>query len=293
MQQDLGSLVESDLSSVSEGPAGSEDGSPGCSVLDSPGMQSVLLEDFMLGSLISADEGVETLALDSLDRWGSQLSPVPHSKPEASLNLSPSFFASPSRDITQKLFPETQAEQELQGLFEDVWLCQKPEAPDNAAGPGHLPGDSSIEPSKVPSEEEECGSSDTVTHIQSPVTLVDQGRGEPSSESEDGSFNCTPTHRGPQRRRRHSNRKKRFSTRGRPRSQPSPKKKCINGFIMFCQINRKLYHRSYPGTPSSTVTKELASLWRLMSKREQQVYCKKAWHFSRQQNRNVRTEYEA
>ncbi|XP_055726301.1 meiosis initiator protein-like [Salvelinus fontinalis] len=47
---------------------------------------------------------------------------------------------------------------------------------------------------------------------------------------------------------------------------------------------------THPRTPSTVVTKELASLWHVMLKQERRVYCLKARRFSRQQNRNVRSE---
>uniref|UniRef100_A0A4W5LRC2 HMG box domain-containing protein n=1 Tax=Hucho hucho TaxID=62062 RepID=A0A4W5LRC2_9TELE len=74
------------------------------------------------------------------------------------------------------------------------------------------------------------------------------------------------------------------STRVHPQVPPPPKKKCVNGFIMFCRINRKTYLCTHPGTPSTVVTKELASLWHVMPKQESRVYCLKAHHF------NVRCE---
>ncbi|XP_021478939.1 basic helix-loop-helix and HMG box domain-containing protein 1-like [Oncorhynchus mykiss] len=47
---------------------------------------------------------------------------------------------------------------------------------------------------------------------------------------------------------------------------------------------------THPGTPSTVVTKELASLWHIMPKQERCVYCLKARRFSRQQNQTVRSE---
>ncbi|KAL4623278.1 basic helix-loop-helix and HMG box domain-containing protein 1 [Arapaima gigas] len=267
VQRDSSLPAESNFCYVREDPAGSGEGSSACSILHSPGTPSVVLDDYMPGPLFSEDEGVDLLALGSPVKWGSQ---VLHSRPGESLNLSPSLFASPSKDLVHQLFPEGQEEQELQGLFEHVWLSPKPEDPDNATWPECSTGDSLTEASKVLSEEESSRSSGTILYTCSP--LASKGRGELSPQSDNKNSNCTPAHSGPQRRGKRSNRKRRYSTRGRPRSQLSPKKKCINGFIMFCQINRKLYHRSYPGTPSSMVTKELANLWRVMSKREQQVY---------------------
>ncbi|XP_051846834.1 meiosis initiator protein [Antechinus flavipes] len=68
------------------------------------------------------------------------------------------------------------------------------------------------------------------------------------------------------------------------------KKKCVNGFIMFCRLNRKQYIRACPGTASTAATKELAHLWRVMTKQERRPYCIKARKFSRQHNRIVRQD---
>uniref|UniRef100_A0A8C6B2N4 Meiosis initiator n=1 Tax=Monodon monoceros TaxID=40151 RepID=A0A8C6B2N4_MONMO len=66
------------------------------------------------------------------------------------------------------------------------------------------------------------------------------------------------------------------------------KKKCVNGFIMFCRMNRKQYIRACPGTASTTATKELAHLWRTMTLKERRPYCTKARRFSRRHNRIVK-----
>ncbi|CAH2314746.1 Hypothetical predicted protein [Pelobates cultripes] len=58
------------------------------------------------------------------------------------------------------------------------------------------------------------------------------------------------------------------------------RKKCVNGFIMFCQLNRKLYLSAHPGTASTEATKELAELWREMSALERRPYCIRAYQFS-------------
>ncbi|XP_036038848.1 basic helix-loop-helix and HMG box domain-containing protein 1 isoform X2 [Onychomys torridus] len=68
------------------------------------------------------------------------------------------------------------------------------------------------------------------------------------------------------------------------------KKKCVNGFIMFCRMNRKQYIRACPGTASTAATKELAQLWRRMTLEERRPYCTKARRFSRQHNRIVKQE---
>ncbi|XP_073082475.1 meiosis initiator protein isoform X1 [Manis javanica] len=68
------------------------------------------------------------------------------------------------------------------------------------------------------------------------------------------------------------------------------KKKCVNGFIMFCRMNRKQYIRASPGTPSTDATKELAQLWRGMTVQERRPYCIKARRFSLRHNRIVRQD---
>ncbi|XP_041035041.1 meiosis initiator protein-like isoform X1 [Carcharodon carcharias] len=68
------------------------------------------------------------------------------------------------------------------------------------------------------------------------------------------------------------------------------KKKCVNGFIMFCRINRRLYISDHPGTASTVATKALAHVWRSMSKNERRPYCIKAREFSKMNNRIVRLD---
>ncbi|XP_074751222.1 meiosis initiator protein-like isoform X1 [Athene noctua] len=77
---------------------------------------------------------------------------------------------------------------------------------------------------------------------------------------------------------------------GSPRTQGQgvplrPKKRCINGFIMFCRINRRNYMRAYPGVASSAVTRELAQLWHSLSPDERHSYCLWAQRFNRLNNR--------
>lgn len=68
------------------------------------------------------------------------------------------------------------------------------------------------------------------------------------------------------------------------------KKKCVNGFIMFCRMNWKQYIRACPGTASTAATKDLAQLWQGMTLEEKKPYCTKACRFSRQHNRIVKQE---
>ncbi|XP_077319320.1 meiosis initiator protein [Lithobates pipiens] len=73
-------------------------------------------------------------------------------------------------------------------------------------------------------------------------------------------------------------------TSGKKTSSPSrlqpTRKKCVNGFIMFCRLNRKAYLRANPGKASTTATRDLAELWRNMSVKERRPYCMKALHYS-------------
>ncbi|XP_048358040.1 meiosis initiator protein isoform X2 [Sphaerodactylus townsendi] len=80
------------------------------------------------------------------------------------------------------------------------------------------------------------------------------------------------------------------------RNNASPlqlKKKCVNGFIMFCRLNRKHYIRACPGMASTAATRELAQLWRMMTKQERKPYCMKARRFSRLNNRIVRDDFSS
>ncbi|XP_069841694.1 meiosis initiator protein isoform X3 [Dendropsophus ebraccatus] len=67
------------------------------------------------------------------------------------------------------------------------------------------------------------------------------------------------------------------------------RKKCVNGFIMFCRLNRRPYLSAYPGKASTAATKDLAELWRLMSARERRPYCVRALQFSLLHDRMVRS----
>ncbi|NXV81532.1 BHMG1 protein, partial [Atlantisia rogersi] len=61
--------------------------------------------------------------------------------------------------------------------------------------------------------------------------------------------------------------------RGRgPKAPPQPRKKCVNGFIMFCRLNRKSFMRTHPGLSSRTTTQELAKLWHSLSLAERRQY---------------------
>ncbi|KAB5549044.1 hypothetical protein PHYPO_G00062730 [Pangasianodon hypophthalmus] len=237
--------------SICDDRTGSEDGSQGSKELASPPSGSFLLKDRMFGAL-------PPLGKNQLDDSPTlPQTPVLPLLPllgfREGLNLSPSLLTSPARGLSYTLLPEGQ--EELQTLFEDVWVTPKPAAPKHCrhGNDGHAFSQS----------EEEDRRSDDITWTPNQRIHMKKG---------------SKGHR------------KRASRKGQAVSGLSQKKKCVNGFIMFCRMNRRLYLRTHPGLPSTVVTKELANLWHIMPKQERRVYCLKARQFSREHNRNVRSE---
>ncbi|XP_070258150.1 meiosis initiator protein, partial [Myotis yumanensis] len=109
------------------------------------------------------------------------------------------------------------------------------------------------------------------------------------SSDEDGDYTWTPT-RQEKSRRGQADRGPMMLKNKEASCPTQPKKKCVNGFIMFCRMNRKQYIRACPGTASTTATKQLAQLWREMTEQERRPYSIKARRFSRQHNRIVKQE---
>ncbi|KAI4886823.1 hypothetical protein NFI96_018385, partial [Prochilodus magdalenae] len=211
--------------SVCEDRTGSEDGSLGSRDLDTPPSGSFLLKDRMLGIL-------PPLAKKQLP--ASPMLPqtplLPHLSllaAEEGLNLSPSLLTSPARGLSHPLLPNRQ--EELQMLFEDVWVTPK---------------SSDITTPKFP-----CKSLDG-----SCVSLLSEEDNRGSDE-----MTWTPKQHIPERTAKKAHHR-RFFNKSHNLKHSTLKKKCVNGFIMFCRVNRRLY----------------LSI--------------KARHFSRQHNRNVRSE---
>ncbi|GCB79306.1 meiosis initiator protein isoform X3 [Scyliorhinus torazame] len=202
---------------------------------------------------------------------------------QATLGLSPSLFSSPGRHI-QLL--QDKKENLAQVLFGAV--CLSPELP--ATRPGDLKLSNPSQNQHYP------------TGYRN-LTLKDSDESErwlsSSDDMEDNDITWTPYCRGKyfqqttlsnQKRTKiispanHSKiRRKRCCT-------LQLKKKCVNGFIMFCRINRRLYISDHPGTASTVATKALAHVWRTMSKNERRPYCIKAREFSKKNNRIVRLD---
>ncbi|XP_067280402.1 uncharacterized protein [Pseudorasbora parva] len=250
--------------SICEDQTGSEDGSPGRKVLDTPPSGSgILLKDPMLGAFPAAWKMHYPFS-PALPK--TQILPLRTPPPEAdSLILNPSLLMSPSQGLSSSLHPE--GREALQTLFEDVWVTTESTILKSSSLQGSFANDS---------------------------TVMSAGNGSylslKSEEGNESSEDETTEQLVPLKRARKDCPYRRTARAGRVATQPNPKKKCVNGFIMFCRMNRKLYIRSYPGIPSTTVTKELANLWHILPKKERRLYCLKAWSFSRQQNRNVRVQ---
>ncbi|XP_053335171.1 meiosis initiator protein-like [Clarias gariepinus] len=242
--------------SICDDRTGSEDGSQGSKELASPPSGSFILKDKMLGVFPPLDKNQLD---DSPSLPHTPLLPfLPLLGFQEGLSLSPSLLTSPARGLSHRLLPE--GHEGLQTLFEDVWVSPKPAAPKRCRGGDDGHGLSQSEEEEE-GEEDRCSDDITWTPNQC-IHKKKCGKGI----------------------------RKRASSKKRAVSESTHKKKCVNGFIMFCRINRRLYLRTHPGLPSTVVTKELADLWHIMPKQERRVYCLKARQFSRQHNRNVRSE---
>ncbi|XP_062867630.1 meiosis initiator protein-like isoform X2 [Trichomycterus rosablanca] len=243
--------------SVCEELTGDEEGSQSSKDLGSSPLGSFLLKDRMLG-VGDLPPLVKKQFPDSPTLPHTPVLPfLPLLGVRDGLNLSPSLLTSPARGLSHHLLPE--GREELQTLFEDVWVTPKPAVPKVTPTP-HDSYHGACGSSQ--SEEDDGGSDDVSWTPKLHLTIKKVSRGQ----------------------------RKRASSRSQAASDPSLKRKCVNGFIMFCRMNRRLYLRTHPGTPSTVVTKELAKLWHIMPKQERRVYCLKARHYSRQHNRNVRSE---
>ncbi|XP_063058405.1 meiosis initiator protein-like [Engraulis encrasicolus] len=255
--------------SACDGRTSSEDGSPGQSQLTpSSGSLQVFVSENMCGGATRASEESQSLcssfSTPLMPRMSSLMS-------DFTLNLSPSLLTSPTRGVNHDLLP--QGQEDLHTLFEDVWVSSDGNASKIASLPSSQSDDS------VPD-----WSSQSQTRKRAVAVVPSHSQ---SDEEEAGCDDVTWTPKLMQGRRR---RKPRAKVQAKP--APDTKKKCVNGFIMFCRINRKLYLESRPGTPSTVVTKALANIWHHLPKPERRIYCLKARRYSCQENRNVRMQEE-
>ncbi|XP_064208103.1 uncharacterized protein LOC135263710 isoform X3 [Anguilla rostrata] len=189
----------------------------GSGMLDSPPRSSwsLLLRDHLLDSPVG---------LGSPPRYGSlPLQAVCDT--EEGLNLSPSLLSSPAHGLTH-LLPQGQ---ELQALFEDVWVTPKSSSPKVPSLPC------------ISSAEKVSELDDALRNRGGRVSSLSEGENCKGSD-----ITWTPTQGASPRRGSHIHQCKKAL-----RSRSNLKKKCVNGFIMFCRINRKMYLRTHPGTPST------------------------------------------
>ncbi|XP_058386685.1 meiosis initiator protein [Diceros bicornis minor] len=239
--------------------------------------------------------------------------------PSEILGLSPSLFSSPGKLLPEQIL-EDETKYLTQALLEEVFLdpalspsacaLEVPEKDTPSEDPEDPPHSHSLCQSSVsldggypsPGENSRAPSSpssaDTDTDSESTWLQQEDARavGLQSSSDEDGDYTWTPTRRASTLpaagRKARKGRAGRGSVKPKENKKaPRPtqtKKKCVNGFIMFCRMNRKQYIRACPGTASTAATKELAQLWREMTQQERRPYCTKARRFSRQHNRIVK-----
>ncbi|KAM8791845.1 meiosis initiator protein [Rhynchonycteris naso] len=235
------------------------------------------------------------------------------------LGFSPSLFSSPGKLLSEQVL-EDGSEYLTQALFEEVFLdpvsspsaCllevpQKKDTPFEAledlthshslcqfsVSPDHLSLSENSKASSSPSSEATDTDMDRESVWRQQDTQADP-EDPKSSSDEDGDYTWTPTRRFSTlplaRRKSQAGRSPRKPKNKKAASPTQMKKKCVNGFIMFCRMNRKQYIRACPGTASMAATKELAKLWREMTEQERRPYCIKARRFSRQHNRIVKQE---
>ncbi|XP_039104056.1 meiosis initiator protein isoform X2 [Hyaena hyaena] len=244
--------------------------------------------------------------------------------PSEILGLSPSLFNSPGNMLPEQILEDgTGTEYLTQALFEEALLDPEssppdgmlevpqneetpPGAPEGPPDPHPLcPSSISLdhcylslsEASKAPSSSSSEDTDEESVWRQPEDTEADP-EGLQSSSDEDGDYTWTPTRRASTLPP--AGRKARKGQAGKSQAKPKEnmrapcpaqmKKKCVNGFIMFCRMNRKQYIRACPGTASTAATKELAQLWRVMTQQERRPYCVKARRFSLQHNRIVKRD---
>uniref|UniRef100_A0A8C5XP61 Meiosis initiator n=1 Tax=Microcebus murinus TaxID=30608 RepID=A0A8C5XP61_MICMU len=258
------------------------------------------------------------LALEpaQIDTWSVTGNPI------EILGLSPSLFSSPGKLLPEQIL-EDGVEYLTEALFEEVYL--DPESPASTCMPEKSQKKDTLSeaPEDPPDSHSLCQPLVSLDHCYLSLSENSKALSSPSSEDsdtefmwtqqedmranpeglqtssdEDGDYTWTPTRRVSTLPTAGRKARKGGAGRGpvKPKeSKKAPgstqmKKKCVNGFIMFCRMNRKQYIRACPGTASTAATKELAQLWRVMTQQERRPYCIKARRFSRQHNRIVKQD---
>ncbi|XP_044291361.1 meiosis initiator protein [Varanus komodoensis] len=238
------------------------------------------------------------------------------------LGLSPSLFSSPARLLPTHILQGGQ-EEFSPVLFEDVCLSPQPGSFSQSLSGTllrksaftldhcYLSNSETGKSSSSPvSRENEIKSSWNKQFLQEEVhTARPECPLSSSDENSDSTWTpckrTKPSRAARRKKKKKKKRKKKKRAGRRQRCRPvarekgsnaSPlqlKKKCVNGFIMFCRLNRKHFIRACPGMASTAATRELAQLWRVMTKQERHPYCLKARRFSRLNNRIVRDDFSS
>ncbi|XP_033014320.1 basic helix-loop-helix and HMG box domain-containing protein 1 isoform X1 [Lacerta agilis] len=231
------------------------------------------------------------------------------------LGLSPSLFTSPARLLPRHILHGSQDELSPV-LFEDVYLSPQSSSFSQALS-GTLLRKSAFTLDHCYLSYNETGKSNSspVSRMNGRTSLWNKqylqeetATARPEFPASSSDENSDSTWTPPSKRVRPSQvscqkkmkkvvrRQRRRPAACEKRSSSSPlqlKKKCVNGFIMFCRLNRKHYIRACPGMASTAATRELAQLWRMMTKQERKPYCMKARRFSRLNNRIVRDDFSS
>ncbi|XP_050949920.1 uncharacterized protein LOC127153031 isoform X2 [Labeo rohita] len=134
-----GSTEAESTCSVCEDQTGSEDGSPGGNMLDTPPSRSgVLLKDPMLGAFPAAWKKHFPFS-PTLPK--TPVLPLrPSLREAASLTVNQSLLISPSQGLSRSLHPE--GREALQTLFEDVWVTPESTVLKSPSLPGSFANDS-------------------------------------------------------------------------------------------------------------------------------------------------------
>ncbi|XP_050784024.1 meiosis initiator protein isoform X2 [Gopherus flavomarginatus] len=224
------------------------------------------------------------------------------------LGLSPSLFSSPGRLLPGHVL-QGGPEELSQGLFEEVCL-----SPDSAGSSDSLAGtllrksafsldhcylsyseasNTDSSPSSGVTEFMGVWSGQLLQEGSSPGPARSVSSSEENSDSTWIPYKRTNPLPAAGRKRKKGEGGRQLKASSKSRSPLQLKKKCVNGFIMFCRLNRKQYIRACPGMASTAATRELAQLWRTMTKQERRPYCIKARRFSRLNNRIVKQDFSS
>nr|DBA20340.1 TPA: hypothetical protein GDO54_017130 [Pyxicephalus adspersus] len=229
--------------------------------------------------LLSSTEKEENCHPDPWKRRQPRGPVIPQILPITFLGLSPSLLSSPVTDATVGgLVPPV--------LFEEVQICGSPAQESTVLHPDL---DHNYQLHKGISTQQDGSQGDKLhpeirTDTELKIKRVNPGS-KPRAQGKAMEGKVNPAASSPPVN---------LQTCGKVGKRPgistlkAARKKCVNGFLMFCRMNRRTYLREFPGTASTAATKYLADLWRVMSEQERRPYCMKALQFSMMNDRLVK-----